>query len=565
METSAGTRILLTTVTGPYGVKDEYAEALGMQMELFNNQMTREQGVHSPRFNYWTFPLYFLAENIAVPATILDFPTWSGFVRELKQGYTHIGLSFIQTNVLKAKRMAEYVRRHYPAMKIIVGGYASGLPDLRSIVPCDAVCPGEGIRWLREYFGEDPEQPVKHPVMYGVARQHLYGAPNVAHATAAIFPGLGCKNGCFFCSTSGKFNKQYIPFLHTGRDVFALCREAETRLGVDAFVVLDENLLKETDRARELVGAMEENGKTYQFSCFASAETLREFGVDFLVRMGVFTVWIGVETQKGLFDKLSGIDIAAMIRDLQDHGVSVLSSSILFLEHHTVEGLQADIDWAISLGSDIHQFMQLTPLPGAPLYADYLERGLLIPDFPYTKMSGQCVLNFYHPHFTSEEATEITRKAFRKKYDVDGPGILNLALTALRGYIRARADHERREKTGERWDPATMRYVPGRGGAAPDPYMALRVEEMRRRAMELRPVCTPAALFAPNARTRRKARDVEALYRATFGPPTLTDRAKAAALSCTATLEALRFEACRWLGEDEFCRQPPMRRMEYRH
>ena len=56
-------KLLLSAVFGPYGVKDEYAENLGMQMELLNNQITREQGVHSPRQSYWSFGLYLLAEN----------------------------------------------------------------------------------------------------------------------------------------------------------------------------------------------------------------------------------------------------------------------------------------------------------------------------------------------------------------------------------------------------------------------------------------------------------------------------------------------------------------------
>lgn len=45
----AKTRLLLTAVFGPYGVKDKYAEQTGMQMELLDNQITRGQGVHSPR------------------------------------------------------------------------------------------------------------------------------------------------------------------------------------------------------------------------------------------------------------------------------------------------------------------------------------------------------------------------------------------------------------------------------------------------------------------------------------------------------------------------------------
>ena len=161
------TKLLLTTVFGPYGIKNKYAEGLGMQMELFNNQITREQGVHSPRANYWTFPLYFLAENLSsLPTTVLDFPTWKGYIRELKREYSHVGISFTQQNVLKAKRMAEYIRQNYPQTKIILGGYGTMLPDLADIVPYDEICHGEGVRWLREYFGENPEAPIKHPLLF---------------------------------------------------------------------------------------------------------------------------------------------------------------------------------------------------------------------------------------------------------------------------------------------------------------------------------------------------------------------------------------------------------------
>lgn len=68
-------KLLLTSVFGPYGKADGYAEGIGMQMELLNNQITREQGVHSPRINYWSYCLYLLAENISVPTTVLDFPS----------------------------------------------------------------------------------------------------------------------------------------------------------------------------------------------------------------------------------------------------------------------------------------------------------------------------------------------------------------------------------------------------------------------------------------------------------------------------------------------------------
>src|SRR4030042_3502429 len=169
-------KLLLTAVFGPYGIKNKYAESLGMQMELLNNQITRMQGVHSPRQSYWTFPLYLIAENISVETTVLDFPKWSNFKNELKKGYTHVGINFIVANVLKAQRMAKYIRENYPEIKIILGGYGTIIPELKEMVPHDAACNGEGVKWTREYFGEDTKAPIKHPVLFAPAYSHFYGA-----------------------------------------------------------------------------------------------------------------------------------------------------------------------------------------------------------------------------------------------------------------------------------------------------------------------------------------------------------------------------------------------------
>ncbi|MDZ7695680.1 MAG: hypothetical protein U5R49_01715 [Deltaproteobacteria bacterium] len=76
-------KLLLTSVFGPYGVDDEYGEKEN-KMELFHNQVTREQGIFSYRFNHGSQGLYFLAENIDMPTAVLDFPDFKRFKKELK-------------------------------------------------------------------------------------------------------------------------------------------------------------------------------------------------------------------------------------------------------------------------------------------------------------------------------------------------------------------------------------------------------------------------------------------------------------------------------------------------
>lgn len=77
--------LLLTSVFGPYGVDDDYGEKEN-KMELFHNQVTREQGIFSYRFNHGSQGLYFLAENVDMPTAVLDFPPSSVFRKELQKG-----------------------------------------------------------------------------------------------------------------------------------------------------------------------------------------------------------------------------------------------------------------------------------------------------------------------------------------------------------------------------------------------------------------------------------------------------------------------------------------------
>lgn len=85
-----------------------------------------------------------------------------------------------------------------------------------------------------------------------------------------------------------------------------------------------------------------------------------DFGIDNLVRLGVNLVWIGVESQSGpQFAKNVGIDFPALIQRLREHGIGVLTSGILCIEHHTPQNMQEDIDYLISLKPDLIQFMLL--------------------------------------------------------------------------------------------------------------------------------------------------------------------------------------------------------------
>ncbi len=554
-------KVLLTSVFGPYGVKDEWGEELGMQMELLNNQVTRQQGVHSPRQSYLSFALYLLAENISVRSTVLDFPLWDDFVRELGQGYTHVAVSFIVPNVLKAKRMAEYIRLHYPDIKIILGGYGTIIPDLEKTVPHDDCCRGEGVRWLRAYFGDDPEAPIVHPVLNNPVYNYVYGMPTKPRGSA-IFPGVGCENGCRFCITSHMFKKEHVSLLPGGREVFEVCRKADREIGAKNFMVLDENFLKHEKRARELLDEMTRAVKPYVFVTFSSAENIRRMGIDFLVRAGISRIWVGVESKRNLHDKTKGIDLKELFRELRSKGIIVLASTILFHDHHDRDTIQEEIDWVIDLDTDLVQFMNYHPWPGTPLYED-LDRESRLKNVHYRHQHGAGELNFVHPHIKNPEDHERYLKgAFRRTYERNGPSIVRMAQTALNGYLQAVKDYEERQSRGMAWNAESLRYEKN-GSPEADSFMLERIKVMKEEAMRYSPSLLPALVFGPTMKSRRKTFSLMRLYSRATGRPKVTDILKSFLLTASACVEFCRVTIRRAQGHEGIVRQPPVHRVEY--
>ena len=436
VEVTRARKILLSGVFGPYGVDDEFGRKENI-MELYHNQVTKAQGPASFRFHHRSFGLYFIADNIDADVTILDFPSRERFAREVERGdYDMVGISFIMPNVDKAREMARIVREKAPHAEIILGGHGAAIEGVEQLIDCDHVVKGEGIRWMREHLGQDTEAPIRHPALPSAEWMSILGVPLTGSAASLLVPGVGCVNGCSFCSTSHFFGKRYTPFFDSGKALFeTACRVADER-GTDSFFVMDENFLKDRQRALDLLSEMEHHQRFFRFHLFSSAEAITAFGLDNLVRLGVDLVWIGFESRsrQSAFTKNQGIDARKLVQDLRDRGIAVLASGILCMEHHTPENMQDDIDFLVGLEADFVQFMLLTPIPVTGLYLDHKRRGLLRTDLPFQEWHGQKRLSYHHSAFNDEDSEKWINRAFRQDYEENSSSMFRMAETAVRGY-----------------------------------------------------------------------------------------------------------------------------------
>ena len=428
-------KILLSGVFGPFGVDDEWGRKENI-MELFHNQVTKVQGAASFRYHHRSYGLYFIAENVDADVTVLDFPSKRRFEKEVAKGYDIVGISFIAPNFVKAREMARITRKRAPGSEIVLGGHGVAIEGIEDSIECDHVARGEGIRWMRDHLGQDADAPIVHPALSSTERARIMGAPVPGKKTTLLVPGVGCVNGCSFCCTSHFFGKTYTPFLATGRDVFETCVRLADERGTDDFFVMDENFLKDRERAVELLEEMERHGRYFTFQIFSSAEAIRAFGVDNMVRLGVMFVWVGVESRstKGNFEKNRGIDARELVSELRQKGIIVLASGILCQEHHTQDNIQKDIDFMVDLDADFVQFMLLMPEPVTALYRSHKKRGLLREDLPYEEWHGQKYLSFIHPEFPGDSAERWITAAFERDYAVNSSSIYRVVQTTYMGY-----------------------------------------------------------------------------------------------------------------------------------
>ncbi len=443
-------RILLTSVFGPYAQDDEYGSRAINPMELYHNQVTRVQGPFSLRMFHRSWGLMMIQANIEAPSTLLDFPTLDRFIEEIRENtYDVIGISSIVVNLGKVKKMCELIRQYQPGCTIVVGGHISNLPDLETRIDADHIVRGEGVSWMRRFLGEDDSQPIVHPDIVSGFGGRILGVSlreKPGDVAAVLIPSVGCPMGCNFCSTSALFGGKghFVNFYESGGELFKIMSSLEERLKVHSFFVMDENLLLYRRRAMELLELMRQHGKAWSLYVFSSANALKMYSMDELVGLGVSWLWIGLEGQDSRYPKLNGTRTQNLVKELQSHGIRVLGSTIIGLETHTPENIDQTIDYAVSHDTDFHQFMLYTPIPGTPLYAEHKERGTLLADEDPADIHGQFQFNFRHPFITQEQSGEFLLRAFRRDFELNGPSIMRMSRTLLRGWKRHRNHPEAR-------------------------------------------------------------------------------------------------------------------------
>jgi radical SAM superfamily enzyme YgiQ (UPF0313 family) len=434
----------LSSVFGPYAQDDAFGSRSINPMELYHNQVTKAQGAFSIRRFHRSWGILMIQENISAPCTVLDFPSREEFARELRaHRYDIVGLSSIVVNVGKVREMCRMVREISPGTTIVVGGHVSAIDGIEDMIDADEIVKGDGIAWMREYLGEDPAAPVRHPALDSGFDLRVMGVriPNRLDASATIIASMGCPLGCNFCTTSAFFGGKgkMLNLYSTGAELYRVMEEAEASRGVQSFFIMDENFLLQKRRAMELLDLMNAAGKSWTLHIFSSANAIAKYRHEELVELGIASIWIGLESPQSRYAKLAGADTVKLASELRAHGIVLLGSTIIGLEHHTPENITAEIEHAVAHDTDLHQFMLYTPVPGTPLYREMREQGRLL-DVDLADIHGQEAFNFRHAAISREESRSFLDWAFQRDFERNGPSLFRICRTSFAGWMRHK-DH----------------------------------------------------------------------------------------------------------------------------
>ena len=245
----------------------------------------------------------------------------------------------------------------------------------------------------------------------------------------------------------------------TGEELFRLMEEAESTRNVKSFFIMDENFLLQRQRAMDLLARMKAAGKSWAFNIFSSANAIRKYTYEELVELGVSTIWLGLESEQSGYAKLEGADTLKLTRELREHGIVLLGSTILGLEHHTPENIGAEIERAVAHETALHQFMLYTPVPGTPLYDEMSEQGRLLEDVDLADIHGQDRFNFRHAAISREQSNQFLESAFRWDFVRNGPSLFRVCRTTFQGWMRYKNHPDPRVRERFRRETRMLRHA----------------------------------------------------------------------------------------------------------
>jgi haloalkane dehalogenase len=496
-------KVLLATPVGPYDTQS-YNQSL---TDVMDQRFSRGCGIFTMRGHIHINFAHVLAQNIKAPTVFLEYPSWEDFDKELAKGYDVVGINGFHNQRDIVIKMCNRARLKAPHARIILGGW-SGVA-IKSIYPqwewekfADEICVGEGISFMRHELGEDPDAPLSVTHLPKCSAMIPWVEPHPVGDMGTVVASLGCPNGCDFCGTTHMFSRKRIRLLsaeQTFEEMKRYYRENERFLSMN---LIEEDSYADSTFMKELGSLIEQDTEfgleRLSFFCLSSNQSLSRWDFDDLIKTGVMTIFIGVESKfapDAGYKKRTGRTIEETFAELHRRGIATIGAWILGFDFQNRNNVTEDLESFIALEPSMQQLTRLCPFPGTPLWKQVSDIGRIDPkQVPVDSISFFGGGGMEPKGFYDHEIMEIIERGYVKLYETWGSNLFRQFKVFLNGY----------EYCSQHRDPVIQR----------------RAVFHRNMAVEIFPLIYAQEVYAPNTTVRKRVRDELARYRALLGEPT---------------------------------------------
>ncbi|MHA2280452.1 MAG: B12-binding domain-containing radical SAM protein [Promethearchaeota archaeon] len=436
-------RILLTTPVYPYPslpANDSLTDATGQRF-------THGDDIFSLVSHTHCYANHILAQNINIPATLLEYPRWNNFTEEVDKGYAIIGISSFPVHLDNVIKMCKYIRKKSPETKILLGSYGAQAfnaqyDDETKKELVDHVVLGEGVEFLRELLGEDTNRPISQKVMPKCGGAPAFINEYPRGGLGFLVTGLGCPGGCDFCSTTEMFNKKRIELLSPEEFVNHVQLYRKHFPGLSSIFVIEEDhfrhprwLIKTREKWLEnedLIGNVDWTG-------FGSVDFIwhyaSNYGWEAIPETGIGSIFIGVESKFAGdhgYKKVKEADAREIFHKLHSMGIRTLGAWICGWDYHSHANMYEDLNYFVACKPTYQQLTRLSPFPGTELWRNLKDDGRVM-EVPWEDVhfwsGSQKNINL-----ETHETLNLTEYGYDLIYKTWGPSILRRLEVSLNGY-----------------------------------------------------------------------------------------------------------------------------------
>ena len=406
-----------------------------------------DQGPFSATADVPSFSLHFLAQNIACPSTVLEWPTLEELAAELQSShYDYVAITCKVIDMDHLQAMIPLIRRVSSTSKIILGGYGTlGLNEPQFAVigeAVDHVCTGgDGVKFLRTLLGEPldrgmqahlPVEVIRIPWLSEVGSM-LAGGVQAGYLLSA----LGCVWKCEFCATSAYTGGQTVEIMTPEEIVESMKWYYANNPAMKHVFVMDEEILLRKNKVNAIGRLIREDKQfglsTMTFLAFGTIKAISRWDPEELLLNGVGEVWTGIESKFSYQRKKGEADQKDLIHNLSLAGIEPQISWIIGDDCQNKDNIQEDVNYLISLQPITVQLTTLLAFPGTPLFARLKGEGRL----PEKHDPSEFHLfgdNMTSLHFTHQERIRIILDTYERIYRTLGPAAMRSLGVYMNGY-----------------------------------------------------------------------------------------------------------------------------------